>query len=76
VTLMSDSLGERVRLRITTYALRSVEHRGGLDQFLLASRDTGLSTKARRLKRQVEKRLKVAAVTGQAMADDAAAAGQ
>ena len=56
VTLISDALGQRVRLRITSHALRSVEHRGGLDKFLLAARDTELSLNARRLKRQIEKR--------------------
>jgi len=56
VTLISDALGQRVRLRITSYALRSVEHRGGLDKFLLKADDTDLSITARRLKRQIEKR--------------------
>ena len=31
VTLISDALGQRFRLRISAHALRSVEHRGGLD---------------------------------------------
>lgn len=57
VTLLSDSLGQRVRLRISANALRSVEHRGGLDKFLLASRDSELSINARRIKRQIEKRV-------------------
>ena len=57
VTLMSDALGQRVRLKISSKALRSVEHRGGLDKFLLASRDADLSLHARRIKRQVEKRV-------------------
>ena len=57
VTLMSDALGQRVRLKISSKALRSVEHRGGLDKFLLASRDAQLSINARRLKRQIEKRV-------------------
>jgi large subunit ribosomal protein L28 len=57
VTLLSDTLGQRVRLRVSSNALRSVEHRGGLDKFLLAARDSQLSTNARRLKRQIEKRL-------------------
>jgi large subunit ribosomal protein L28 len=56
VTLISDALGQKVRLRITSHALRSVEHRGGLDKFLLAARDSELSVNARRLKRQIEKR--------------------
>jgi large subunit ribosomal protein L28 len=50
-----------VRLRITSHALRSVEHRGGLDKYLLAARDSQLSLNARRLKRQIEKRSTVEA---------------
>ena len=57
VTLMSEALQRPVRLRIAAAALRSVEHRGGLDKFLLASRDAQLSINARRLKRQIEKRV-------------------
>jgi len=57
VTLMSDALGQRVRLRISANALRSVEHRGGLDAFLVAARERELSQKAAILKRQVEKKI-------------------
>ena len=56
VTLISDALGQRVRLRITAHALRSVEHRGGLDNFLTAAKDRELSMRARRLKRAIAKR--------------------
>ena len=59
VTLMSEALQRPVRLRIAAAALRSVEHRGGLDKFLLASRDSELSLHARRIKRQVEKRVDI-----------------
>jgi len=55
VTLMSDTLSRSVRMRISAHALRSVEHRGGLDAFLLAAREGDLSLKARRLRRQVAK---------------------
>ncbi len=55
VTLLSDSLGRGVRMRISANALRSVEHRGGLDAFLLKAKDEELSLKARRLKREVVK---------------------
>ncbi len=65
VTLISDALGQRVRLRITSHALRSVEHRGGLDKFLLAASDTELSLNARRLKRQIEKRTEAAAAVAE-----------
>jgi large subunit ribosomal protein L28 len=55
VTLMSDALGQSVRLRVTTHALRSVEHRGGLDAFLLKSSDQELSQRAREIKKKVRK---------------------
>ena len=55
VTLLSEVLGERINLRITAHALRSVEHRGGLDAFLAKAHDSELSGKARRLKRRVVK---------------------
>jgi large subunit ribosomal protein L28 len=61
VTLMSEALNQRVRLRISTNALRSVEHRGGLDSYLAAARDHELSPKARLLKRQIAKKLAEAA---------------
>jgi len=61
VTLISDALGRSVRLRISAHALRSVEHRGGLDSFLAKSRDQDLSIRARRLKRQIEKKQLAAA---------------
>jgi large subunit ribosomal protein L28 len=57
VTLISDALKQPVRLRITSHALRSVEHRGGLDNFLVKAKADDLSVKARRLKSQIEKRL-------------------
>jgi large subunit ribosomal protein L28 len=56
VTLMSDTLGRSVRLRVSAHGLRSVEHVGGLDVWLLKSRDEQLSLKARRLKREIAKK--------------------
>jgi large subunit ribosomal protein L28 len=53
VTLISDRLGRSVRLRITAHALRSVEHRGGLDTFLAKASNDELSLRARRLKREI-----------------------
>jgi large subunit ribosomal protein L28 len=52
-SLLSDTLGRSFRLKISMAALRSVEHNGGLDNFLAKARDTDLSLKARRLKRAV-----------------------
>jgi len=57
VTLISDALGQRYRLRITAYALRTVEHRGGLDAFLTKAKDAELSMRARLLKRQIAKKI-------------------
>ena len=56
VTLMSDSLGRSVRLRISANALKTVDHRGGLDAFLLAAKDGELSPRALEIKRQVAKK--------------------
>jgi large subunit ribosomal protein L28 len=63
VTLLSDALGQRVRMRITAHALRSVEHRGGLDRFLLKAADDDLSPRARILKRQIAKKAAEAAAS-------------
>ena len=57
VTLISDALGRTVSLRISAYALRSVEHRGGLDAFLVKAAEDDLSPRARLLKRQIGQRL-------------------
>lgn len=50
VTLMSETLEKSVKLRVSTHGLRSVEHNGGLDNWLLKTRDDKLSLRARRLK--------------------------
>lgn len=55
--LLSDILGQSVSMRISTSALRSVEHIGGLDNFLVKASDDTLSLKARRLKKLVKKKL-------------------
>ena len=55
VTLMSDALKRSVRLRISAHALRSVEHRGGLDAFLVKASKEELSDRCLRLKREIEK---------------------
>lgn len=61
VTLISKSLGRSVRLRISANALKSVDHRGGLDAFLLAANNSELSPRALELKRQVAKKRAAAA---------------
>ena len=54
-TLLSEVLGEAVRLRISGHGLRTVEHNGGLDAFLLGRPDSKLTVEARRIKRRIEK---------------------
>ena len=56
VTLMSDALGRSVKLRISANALKTVDHRGGLDAFLMKQGNDTLSDKARDLKRQIVKK--------------------
>ena len=53
VSLISDALNRTVKLRISANALRSVEHRGGLDAFLLKAADEDLSVNALALKKEV-----------------------
>ncbi|MFQ5783565.1 MAG: 50S ribosomal protein L28 [Alphaproteobacteria bacterium] len=60
MSLMSDALGKPVRLRLTPHALRTVDRHGGLDAYLLATKDEKLSPAARQLKRRIRK----AAATG------------
>ena len=55
VTLISDALGRPIRLRISSSALRTVDHRGGLDAFLIKAHDDELSPRVRELKRQIRK---------------------
>jgi large subunit ribosomal protein L28 len=61
VTLISDALGRSVKLRVSANALKTVDHRGGLDAFLLKARDGDLSERALDLKRQIRKKKAVAA---------------
>ncbi len=55
VTLESESLGRSFRLRISNHALRSVDHRGGLDAFLAKAKDEELSSDALRIKKEIAK---------------------
>ena len=62
VTFISEALGRNVRLRVSTNALKSVDHNGGLDAFLIKSRVEVLSPRALDLKRQIEKKKAAAPV--------------
>ncbi|RFB04240.1 50S ribosomal protein L28 [Parvularcula marina] len=53
VTLESEKLERRFKFRISAHALRSVDHVGGLDAFLLKAKEDVLSDKARKLKREI-----------------------
>jgi large subunit ribosomal protein L28 len=57
VTLISDALERSVKLRVSTNGLRSVEHVGGLDNWVLKTNDDKLSPKVRKLKREISKKL-------------------
>jgi large subunit ribosomal protein L28 len=56
VTLISDALDRSVKLRISANALKSVDHRGGLDAFLMKAKDEELSRTALDLKREIVKK--------------------
>lgn len=55
VSLMSETLGRTFRLRISAAALRTVDHRGGLDGFMAKAKETDLSPTAQKIKREIEK---------------------
>ena len=55
VTLYSETLSRKVRLKISAHALKSVEHRGGLDAYLAKAGDAELSDRCRRLKTEIAK---------------------
>jgi large subunit ribosomal protein L28 len=54
-SFLSDALGHSVRLRLSTNAIRTIEHNGGIDAFLLGTADSKLGEEALRLKRRVER---------------------
>jgi len=56
-SLVSDALGGVVHIRLSVNSLRTVEHNGGIDAYLLGIADTRLSDEARRLKKRIEKAL-------------------
>ena len=54
-SLYSDALRQMVRLRLSTRAIRTIDHNGGLDAFLLSTSNSKLGDEARRLKRRIQK---------------------
>ncbi len=61
VTLLSETLERGFKFRVSTHGLRSVEHNGGLDNWLLKTKDDKLSANARKVKRELVKAQKTAA---------------
>jgi large subunit ribosomal protein L28 len=55
VTMISDKLGRSFRFRVSAAALRSVDHRGGLDAYLAKARDEELSDRALKVKHEIAK---------------------
>ena len=55
VTLQSETLGRSVKLRISAAALRTIDHRGGLDAFLAKAKDIELSDNALKVKKEIAK---------------------
>ena len=54
-SLMSETLGQTIRIRLTTSAIRTIEHNGGLDEFLQNTKNAKLAPEARTLKRRIMK---------------------
>jgi len=57
VTMQSEALKQDVRLRVSANALKSVDHNGGLDNFLIKARDGNLSSRVLLLKKKIKKKL-------------------
>ena len=56
VSLASETLGQTYKLRIAAKTLRTVDHIGGLDAYLMKAKDDGLSTRAMKIKRALKKK--------------------
>lgn len=56
VRLQSDILGERIRMRLSTRAMRTIDKKGGIDEYLLNTPDRNLTVEAKKLKRRIEKK--------------------
>ena len=68
VTVMSDALGRSIKLRVSANALKTIDHRGGLDAFLMKARDAELSPRVLELKRQIKKKKATGEVANSASA--------
>ncbi len=54
-SVLSDALGAMVRLRVSVHGLKTIEHKGGLDAWLMSTPDARLTTETRRIKRRIAK---------------------
>lgn len=61
VSLFSDALGDSIRMRLSTRAIKTVETKGGIDAYLLGIADTKLPEDARRIKRRIVKAMEAKA---------------
>ena len=61
-SILSDALGQMVRLRVTPNAIRTIDHKGGLDAYLLGTPNRKLPLEAKRLKRRIQKATEKASV--------------
>jgi large subunit ribosomal protein L28 len=56
VTMISDALGRSIKLRVSANAIKTVDHRGGLDAYLVSARNEDLAPHLRELKREIKKK--------------------
>ena len=55
VSVLSESLGQSFRMRLSTSAIRTIEHKGGFDAYLLGTAETKLPEEFRSIRRRVAK---------------------
>ena len=65
-SLLSDALGRMVRLKVSVSAIRTIEHNGGLDAYLMKTPASRLPQEIRRLKRRIARKIEAGAAEGQA----------
>ena len=56
VTMISDVLGRSIRLRVSANAIKTVDHRGGLDAYLAKAKEAELSPQMREIRREIRKK--------------------
>ena len=61
VSLMSDALAQTIHMRITASTMRTIDHNGGLDNYLMTTHSKALSEEARMLKKRIIKAREAAA---------------